>query len=107
MANFVGVKNFVNMAWGYPKDLVIVELGPNLFQFFLPAEKERERILGGGPWILDNQILVINKWTEGIEEDDMAFRTSPLWIQVWNLPVHWISKDVGQKIGKVFTESEK
>ncbi|XP_027152214.1 uncharacterized protein LOC113752292 [Coffea eugenioides] len=56
----------------------------------------------GGPWILDNQILVMKKWTEGIEEDDQAFRIAPLWLQVWNLPVHWLLKDVGRKIGLVF-----
>ena len=59
VANFVGVKNFVNTAWGYPKELRIMELGSNLFQFFLPSEKERERILGGGPWMFDNQVLVM------------------------------------------------
>lgn len=29
--NFVGVKNFVTAAWGYPKGLRIVELGKNFF----------------------------------------------------------------------------
>ena len=31
MANFTGVKNFVTAAWGYPKELTLTELGPNLF----------------------------------------------------------------------------
>ena len=49
-------------------------------------------------------MLVLNKWEGGSEENTEAFRFAPLWVQVWNLPIHWISKDVGKKIGKVFKE---
>ncbi|XP_027071609.1 uncharacterized protein [Coffea arabica] len=102
IANFTGVKNFVTSAWGYPRDLTVAELGPNLFQFILPRQDDRERIAQGGPWIIDNQLLVLNSWYEGIENDEKAFNLAPLWVQVWNLPVHYISKEVGKKIGSVF-----
>ena len=88
VVNFVGVKNFVTAAWGYPKEMKALELGPNLFQFILPREDERLRVLDGGPWIIDNQILVLSSWFAGIEEDYTAFNFAPLWIQVWNLPIH-------------------
>ncbi|XP_027158439.1 uncharacterized protein LOC113760064 [Coffea eugenioides] len=101
-SNYTGVKNFVTTAWGYPKQLRVVELGLNMFQFILPFESDRERILHGGPWILDNQMLVLNNWYEGIEDDERVFCLAPLWIQVWNLPVHWISKEAGKKIGSIF-----
>ena len=54
VANFIGVKNFVTAAWGYPKNLEVAELGPNLFQFFIPEEENRLRILNGGPWLIDS-----------------------------------------------------
>ena len=66
-------------AWGYSKGLPAVELGPNLFQFSLPAEEYRRRILSGGPWILDSQLLILSNWTEGIEEDEEAFKYAPMW----------------------------
>ncbi|XP_027155881.1 uncharacterized protein LOC113756396 [Coffea eugenioides] len=104
VANFTVVKKFVTAAWGYPKDLRTTELGPNLFQFLIPREEEREKILNGGPWILDNQILILRSWEKGIEEDENAFRLAPLWVQVWNLPLHWIAKEVGKKRGSAFEE---
>ena len=104
MINFVGVKNFVSLAWGYPRGLTVMELGPNLFQFIIPSATDRERILNGGPWIVDSQILILRRWYNGIEEDNGAFKLALLWIQVWNLPVHWISKEVGWKIGSIFPE---
>ena len=104
VVNFVGVKNFVTAAWGYPKEMKALELGPNLFQFILPREDERLRVLDGGPWIIDNQILVLSSWFAGIEEDYTAFNFAPLWIQVWNLPIHWMSKETGKKIGAMVGE---
>lgn len=70
--NFVGVKNFVNSTWGYPRNHRIIELGPNLFQFYIPNTDDREGILGGGPWTMDNQLPVIKRWFEGIEESTTA-----------------------------------
>lgn len=102
IVNYTGVKSFATAAWGYPKDLKVVELGPNFFQFLIHGEQERERILEGGPWMMDSQLLVLNRWYEGIEEDEKAFNEAPLWVQVWNLPAHWMSKEVGRKIGAVF-----
>ena len=54
IANFTTIKNFTNHAWGYPRKMMIIELGPNLFQFHLEKKKDRRRILIGGPWIMDN-----------------------------------------------------
>ncbi|XP_027061100.1 uncharacterized protein [Coffea arabica] len=104
IVNFVGVKNFANLAWGYPRGMVVMVLGPNMFQFIIPSTDDRERILDGGPWIFDSRVLVMEEWYEGVEEDERAFRTAPLWVQAWNLPVHWISKEVGWKIGSIFQE---
>ncbi|XP_071909688.1 uncharacterized protein [Coffea arabica] len=96
--NFVGMKIFVTLAWGYPKCLRVLERGVNLFQFFIPKKDHRERILSGGPWLIDSQMLVLRQWFVGIEEEEAEFNIAPLWIQVWNLPVHWISKEDGKKI---------
>ena len=102
VSNYTGIKNFVIAAWSFPRELQVVELGPNLFQFILPSANDRLRILSGGPWIVDNQVLVLSEWYEGIEEDAEAFRSVPLWVQVWNLPVHWMSKEAGRRLGSNF-----
>ncbi|XP_027155796.1 uncharacterized protein LOC113756236 [Coffea eugenioides] len=81
-----------------------MELGTNLFQFNIPNPDDKVRIAEGGPWMIDNQMLVLNRWSAGIEENYKAFLNTPLWVQVWTLSVHWLSKEVGRKIGAVFKE---
>lgn len=104
VANYTGVKNFTNHAWGYPRKMSVTELGPNLFQFHLESEEEKEKIISGGPWIMDNQILVVKKWMAGCERNPSFFRQAHLWVQMWNLPVHWMSRSAGFKLGKIFKE---
>nr|XP_027087572.1 uncharacterized protein LOC113709019 [Coffea arabica] len=102
IANFTGLKNFTNHAWGYPAKLNVNELGPNLFQFHLGDEGEKKKILSGGPWVIDNQMLIVKEWVEGFDRNSRFFQHSFLWIQLWNLPVHWLSRAVGRKIGGIF-----
>ena len=47
--------------------------------------------------LFDSQMLVVRPWFKGFEEEEADFNIAPLWIQVWNLPVHWISKEVGKR----------
>ena len=95
VANFTGIKNFTNHAWGYPRNMVVTELGPNIFQFQLEKEQDREKVLMGGPWVMDNQILVVKEWELGCDRNPNHFRFAWLWVQIWNLPVHWVCRTVG------------
>ena len=89
VTNFTGIKSFVNHMWGYPKDMVAVEIGVNLYQFSFTDQQCITKILNGRPYVIDNQLLNIKEWEEDIEGNPKAFSTSPLWVQLWNLPVHW------------------
>lgn len=44
----------------------MVEVGDNLFQFKFSTEFDMERILHGGPWTFDNQLLLLQKWHRGM-----------------------------------------
>lgn len=107
VTNFTGVKSYAMNVWGYPKKMKVAEIGVNLYQFRFEDKRDMERILNGGPWLIDNQILVLKEWIEGIEECKDAFNKGLLWIQVWNLPLHWMSKETGKKVGSVFGEVKK
>ncbi|XP_071933726.1 uncharacterized protein [Coffea arabica] len=103
VANFTGVKNYTSHVWGYPRNLHVVELGPNVFQFNFAEDKDKDKALNGRPWVIDNQLLVIKPWAPDIEKSTEAFHISHMWIQVWNLPIHWLSQAVGFKLGQIFS----
>nr|XP_027064682.1 uncharacterized protein LOC113690802 [Coffea arabica] len=35
-----------------------------------------------------------------------AFQKAHIWVQLWNLPIHWITKEIGVKIGGIFEDVE-
>lgn len=102
--NYDGMRKFGESSWGCIRKLKIVEIGPNMFQFSFEIESEMERVLNSGPWLFDNQLLILKQWYEGIEEDNKAFNKASFWIQLWNLFLHGFSKDIGIKIGVGFEE---
>ena len=53
MANSTGVKNYTQHVWGYPRNLQIIELGLNVFQFNFEEEKDKKRALNERPWVID------------------------------------------------------
>ncbi|CAI9099242.1 OLC1v1036027C1 [Oldenlandia corymbosa var. corymbosa] len=64
--------------------------------------KERDRVLSGGPWFFKEQLMVIHPWAKKLEEDKAKFDRANMWVQVQGLPSHWVSKEVGWKLGKLF-----
>ena len=88
--NFSGIKNFTNHVWGYPRNLRVIEFKANTFQFHFDNEKALHR----RPWVMDNQLLVVKHWGKGMEHDPSAFTSAYLWMHVWNLLVHWLSRSV-------------
>ena len=52
-------KNILRQAWGLDDKLQILEVGSNLFQFKFLSEFDMIRVIKGGPWTFDNQLLML------------------------------------------------
>ena len=60
----------------------ILEVGPNLFQFKFHSEFEMDRILRGGPWPFDNQLLMLQRWKKGMTVGNIKMENASLWVQI-------------------------
>lgn len=97
--NKQAAKNTIRRAWGLEKDLQIVEVGENLFQFKFQTEFVMERVLSGGPWSFDNQLLMLRKWQRGMCAGNVSFEHASLWVQIWGAPFEMLSLKVAAEIG--------
>lgn len=59
------------------------------------------RILQSRLWFFDNQVLVLHPWSAQLQGNAPAFTISPVWVQVWKVPLHWISVETDRKIGQL------
>jgi hypothetical protein len=75
------------------------ELHENIWLFEFADEAAKKRILEGRPWTFDKQMLVINEYDGNTPASQLEFNQSPFWVQVHNMPLVCMNKNVGTKIG--------
>ena len=76
--NKMAAKNTIRRAWGVDDALEISKVGPNQFQFKFQSEFEMDRILRGGPWPFDNQLLMLQRWKKGMTVGNIRMVTASL-----------------------------
>ena len=71
-------KNFLRRAWGLEDTLQILEVGANLFQFKFQSEFDMNRVITGGPWTFDNQLLMLQSWRKGMNVGNIKWTHASL-----------------------------
>ncbi|XP_023908234.2 uncharacterized protein LOC112019922 [Quercus suber] len=91
--------NTLRAAWGIQSGIQILEVGSNLFQFKFQSEFDLNRVLKGGPWSFDNQLLMLTKWRRGMTASNVTLDRASLWIQIWGAPFDMVSPQVATEVG--------
>lgn len=60
--------------------------------------------LNGKAWNFDSQFLFLKPWSEETDFLKDNFNRVQLWVQVWNIPNHWLSKKIGFKFKKLLCD---
>ena len=90
----------IKRAWGLENRVQVVEVGVNLFQFKFNSEFDMNRVLKGGPWTNDNQVLLLVRWKPGMTAANVRFETASLWVQIWGAPFDMASPSVAEAVGR-------
>lgn len=72
--------NTLRIVWGIQTGMQILEVGLNLFQFKFQSNFDLNRVLKGGPWSFDNQLLMLKKWQKGMIASNVKLDCASLWI---------------------------
>ncbi|KAE9465719.1 hypothetical protein C3L33_02375, partial [Rhododendron williamsianum] len=100
--NLFGLKNTMEKVWGNPKDFRVLAIGDGIFQFIFPSELDATRVLRGKPWFFNNHFLILERWKPNIPPKNYCYDIIPIWVQAWGIPLQFLSKDVGVKLGLKF-----
>jgi hypothetical protein len=99
MANREALCRVMNMLWKPRKSLKVQEIGENLFIFEFTEERDKARVLGGCPWLFDRHLLLLHEFDGLTPPREFIFNSSPLWVQVFDLPLYHMTEEVGELIG--------
>ena len=50
-----------------------------------------DRIMKGGPWSFDNQLLLLQRWKKGMTVGNIQMESTSLWVQIWDAQFDIIS----------------
>ncbi|XVF73184.1 hypothetical protein PTKIN_Ptkin12aG0180700 [Pterospermum kingtungense] len=97
--NFIAMRNRVADIWRPGRGVTIKNLGDNLFLFQFYHIIDLRRVLAGGPWYFDNQLLICHHMKSDDDPFNLDLFTVPFWIQVHDLPSGYMSEVVGKQLG--------
>jgi hypothetical protein len=104
--HFNSIQNGIDSIWGAPNGLKIQEIDKGILQFFVTKRYDYERILLGNPWIFRNAWLIVKPWDRKTEPSSLDFTHAPVCIQIWGLPAHCKTKQMGNSIGSLLGDVE-
>ncbi|KAL5744815.1 hypothetical protein ACOSQ2_027931 [Xanthoceras sorbifolium] len=97
--NMEAFQSAIPRIWRTTRDVEIESVGMNVFIFHFGCEWDRKRVLEGGPWCFDKFLIVLRE-VQGVGRISVLdFNFVPLWVQLYNLPIVGISKEMGIFLG--------
>ncbi|KAH9750457.1 reverse transcriptase domain-containing protein [Citrus sinensis] len=97
--NFPAMKNTMAALWRPGKGICIKDLSPTLFLFQFFHEVDIQRVLDSGPWTFDQHLLIMKRLSTDEQPQSVSLFHTSFWIQVYNLPIGFLTAKVLQNIG--------
>ncbi|KAL5789588.1 hypothetical protein ACOSQ2_004476 [Xanthoceras sorbifolium] len=94
-------QSIIPKIWKLSEELEIEVLISNVFVLHFRNIQDRQRVYTGGPWNFDRSLLVLEKPRGNGFIDEMSFSMVEFWVQVHNVPIVCMTKNIGLFIGRL------
>jgi hypothetical protein len=96
--------------WRTERGFSVRDMGDNILLFEFEDEADMERVLFSEPWSYDKYLIAFRKVVEDVEIEKVVFDQVTFWVQIHNLPILSLKKEVvealGRGIGEVMKSTE-
>jgi hypothetical protein len=94
-------------AWRPKGSISFRVIGENLFIVEFEHAWEKDRVMGGRPWLFDGNLVSLAEFDGTTPPSKMNFDKESFWMRMYNLLLACMSKEVGHKIGSSVGEVEE
>jgi len=100
-------KTVLQRIWRPSGLLVVKEISAEMWLFEFSEERDKQKVLAGRPWSYDRTLLILNEFDGKISPSQMDFSSSPIWVQVHDMPLGCMNRGIGRQIGSSMGEVEE
>jgi hypothetical protein len=99
-ASTEGLKQALGPIWCPIRGIKCSRKGENIFMITLLQQSGKKKALDCGPWMLNNDLVVVEEYDPDKSVEEYKFDVIPIWIQVLKLPLGKMNKATAEMIGE-------
>ncbi|KAL8096581.1 hypothetical protein AgCh_037515 [Apium graveolens] len=100
--NVRAMKSKLADLWRPAMGISIKALNSGVFLFQFYHKDDLKWMLSNGPWSFDGAMLVVNEIKAGEDPVKVQLNEVEMWIQIYNLPMGYMTESVGKQLGNFF-----
>lgn len=105
--NRVAFKAVLMRIWRPAGRVVFKEILENLWLFEFSDVGDKQKLMAGRPWSYDRTLLILNDFDGKLAPSQMDFSVSPIWVQIHNMPLGCMNREVSFQIGSTLGKVEE
>jgi hypothetical protein len=107
MINKETIKIVLMRLWRIKQPFTFKVLVENLFLIEFEVVNDKIRVLGGRPWVFEGNLFLVEDFDGRTSPSEFTFDKALFWVQMMNLPLACMSREVGFKLGASVGKVEK
>ena len=84
--------------WRAINGFTIKNMGNHVMLFIFEKQEDVHRVMVSEPWTFDKHLVVIQKYEKNTPLQEVSFNKTSLWVQVFDIPVRYMSKETAEDI---------
>jgi hypothetical protein len=101
------LQSMMSRLWRTVESVKFKELHDNVWLLEFGNESDKRRIKEGRPWIFDRNVLVLKEIDENVPLSQMDFSHALFWVQVHDMPLLCMNREIGFRIGESMGKVEE
>lgn len=97
--NLQAMQNVLAALWRLKEGVEIHDLGGQRYSFVFYHVLDIQKVIEGGPWTFEQNLLVLHKLVENEDPHMMQLNKINIWVQIYDLPMGMLSEKIVKSIG--------
>jgi hypothetical protein len=101
------IKTALMCWWRLTRTFTFKILEGNLFMFEFELARDKARVLESRPWVFEGNLFLVEDFDGRTSPSEFTFEKVSFWVQMMNLPLICMGREVGFKLEASFGKVEK